>query len=70
MMPKTKHWYASKTLWFNAVMAALGALEASAGLIQGHINGNVYGYGLLLLTIGNAVLRVVSNQAISFKQDI
>jgi len=63
----TKRWYRSKTLWFNALVAALAALEASAHFMQPYIAGNVYGYGLTLLTVGNATLRIVSTQGISLK---
>lgn len=63
----TKCWYKSRTLWFNALVAALAALEASAHFIQPYVAGNVYGYGLTLLTVGNAVLRIVSTQGITLK---
>lgn len=65
----SKPWYASKTIWFNAILAALTALEVSANLIQPYVPGNVYGYGLLLLTIGNAMLRVITNQEITLTRD-
>lgn len=59
-----KPWYTSRVLWFNAIMAALGALEASASMIQPFVPGNVYGYGLLILTVGNAALRIITTQGI------
>ena len=55
----------SKTLWFNAIVAALGALQASANLIQPLVPGNAYGWGLLILTVGNTILRTVTTQAVS-----
>lgn len=60
-----KPWWKSKTLRFNALFAALAALEASANLIQPYLPGNVYGYGLLLLTVGNAALRIVTTQGLT-----
>ncbi len=66
-MPKTnvrKPWYLSKTLWFNAVVASLATLEASAHLVQPYLAGNVYGFGLVLLTTGNAMLRVITTQGL------
>ena len=60
----TKPWWKSRTLWFNALVAALAALEMSANLIQPFVPGNVYGYGLCLLTMGNAVLRIVTTQGL------
>lgn len=62
-----KPWYQSRTLWFNAAIAGLAALEASASMIQPFVKGNVYGYGLMILTVGNAVLRIISNQGLSLK---
>lgn len=60
----TKPWWQSKTLWFNAIVAGLAALQASANLIQPYLPGNVYGYGMLLLTVGNTALRIVTTQGL------
>lgn len=60
-----KPWWKSRTLRFNAAVAALAALEASAGLIQPYVPGNVYGWALMLLTVGNAVLRIVTTQGLT-----
>lgn len=62
-----KPWYKSRTLIFNAAIAALATLEASANMIQPYVAGNVYGYGLLVLTVGNSILRVITTQGVSFK---
>ena len=62
-----KPWWKSRTLWFNAAVAALAALEANASLIQPYVPGNIYGYGVLLLATGNAVLRIVTAQGLSLK---
>lgn len=58
----SKPWAASKTLWFNALIAALGALEVSAHFIQPFVDGSVYGYGMVVLIVGNAVLRTVTHE--------
>jgi hypothetical protein len=55
-----KPWYLSKVLWFNAVISALAAAEVSAQLIQPYVAGNVYAWGMAVLTMGNAALRVVT----------
>lgn len=59
-----KPWWKSRTLRFNAIIAALAAAESSANLIQPYLPGNVYGYGLMLLTVGNAMLRIVTTQGL------
>lgn len=64
-MSECKCWWRSRTLWFNAVMGGLTALEASVGLIQPLVPGNIYGYGVLVLTIGNAMLRIITTQALA-----
>lgn len=63
----TKPWWHSKTLWFNAIVAGLAALEVNAHLIQPYVPGNVYGWGMMLLTCGNAVLRLITAQGVSLK---
>lgn len=65
-MNPIKPWYHSKTIWFNIIIAALTALEAVAGLLQPLVPGNIYAYGMVLLTVGNAVLRIISAQALTF----
>ena len=66
-MNELKPWWQSKTLWFNAIVAGLASLEASANLVQAFVPGNVYGWGLMVLTIGNAILRIVTTQGVSLK---
>lgn len=63
-----KPWWKSRTLIFNALVAALAALEANAALIQPYVPGNVYGWGVLLLTAGNAVLRIVTSQGVALRE--
>lgn len=65
VITEKKPWYKSKTIWFNIAVASLAALEASASMIQPFLQGNVYGYGLLLLTVGNAGLRIITSQALT-----
>lgn len=57
---KAKKWYKSKTMIFNAIMAGLGALEASnPGAIPG------LGQTLVVaLPVVNAVLRAVTTQPV------
>ena len=62
-----KPWWKSKTLWFNAIVGGLAAAEANFNVIQPYVPGNVYGYGFMALTVGNAVLRIVTTQGVSLK---
>lgn len=67
VITEKKPWYRSKVIWFNIIVAMLAALEASAAMIQPFIQGNVYGWGLLLLTAGNAGLRIITTQGLTLK---
>lgn len=61
-----KPWYCSKTLWFNLIAAALIALEAQFALLQPYLPGNVYAWVATVLTVGNAVLRVITAAPLAF----
>lgn len=63
-MEKNKPWYLSKTLLFNAMVAALAALEQYAGLLQPHLPVNFYVAVAVGLPVINAVLRVITTQGI------
>lgn len=57
----------SKTMWFNAIVAAMASLEAAFGLLQPFIPGNVFAYLTIALTVGNAFLRVLTTQPLADK---
>jgi len=57
----------SKTMMFNAVVAALAALEPVFGMLQAFLPGNVYAWVSVTLAVGNAILRVVTTQALRDK---
>lgn len=57
----------SKTMMFNIFIALMGVGEAVFGFLQPYIAGNVYGWGMALLTVGNAILRVVTTQPLKDK---
>ena len=57
----------SKTMWFNAIVAGLAALQAGFDVLQPYMSGNVYAYLVTALTVGNAMLRVITTQALSDK---
>jgi len=60
-----KAWYLSKTLWVNALVAALVALEAGTGLLQPFLPPHFYAIVAVGLPIVNAVLRIVTTQGLS-----
>lgn len=60
-----KPWYQSKTIILNALVAALVALEAGTGLLQPLLPANFYAVIAVGLPVLNAVLRVVTTQAVA-----
>lgn len=71
MLDTTKKWWSrvirSKTLWFNAIVAGLAALEAVYSVLQPFVPGNAYAWFTVILTVGNAVLRVVTKLPLESK---
>lgn len=63
-MADCKHWSRSRTLWVNAIAAALVALEAGTGLLQPHLPVSLYTAVAVGLPVINAVLRVMTHQAV------
>jgi len=63
-MAECKHWSRSKTLWVNAIAAGLVALEAGTGLLQPHLPVSLYTAVAVGLPVINAVLRVMTHQAV------
>lgn len=59
-----KPWWKSRTIRVNAVIAGLVALEAGTGLLQPVIPVNLYTAVAVGLPIINAVLRVITTQAL------
>ena len=57
----------SKTIWFNMLVAIMGAGEAVFGVLQPYIGGQVYGYGMAILLIGNTILRVLTTMPLDQK---
>ena len=62
-----KPWWHSKTLWLNAVAAALVALEAGTGVLQPFVPVNVYAALAVGLPVLNAALRILTTQGVSLK---
>lgn len=60
-----KPWYQSKTLWFNALVAALAALEASASALAPLLGEATYPLLVVTLAAGNAMLRTITSEGLS-----
>ena len=71
MLNTIKVWYSriirSKTMWFNAIVAASASAEGVFNLLQPHMSGNVFAYLTVLLTVGNAFLRTITTTPLSSK---
>lgn len=59
-----KPWWHSRTIWLNVIAAGLVALEASTGLLQPLLPVNLYTAIAVGLPVINAMLRIVTSQAI------
>ena len=64
-----KAWYQSKTLWVNAIVAALAALEAGTGILQPLLPANFYAIVAVGLPVVNAVLRIITTQGLVLKSN-
>jgi len=65
MPEQSKHWWRSKTVWFNVAVGVGTAIEMSLSVIQGEFDPKVY-LALVCLVAGvNVVLRVISNQELT-----
>lgn len=64
-----KVWWKSKTLWVNAIVAALVAAEAVTGVVQPYVAEKFYAAVAVFLPIVNAVLRVITNEALGMRKD-
>lgn len=59
-----KLWWQSRTLIVNAITAALVALEAGTGLLQPYLPVDFFTVIAVALPMVNAILRVITTQAL------
>lgn len=57
----------SRTIVFNTLVAGLAAIEGSFGLLQSHLDGNIFAYLTVGLTVGNTILRTITTEALKDK---
>ena len=62
MGEEKKAWYASKTVWFNALAFAV-AVAAAFGY-DGEVSDEVIGYVPVAVAVVNIILRLVTKKAI------
>lgn len=65
-MPLAKPWWKSRTIWVNAGMAALTALEGVTGWLQPYLPVNFYVAMAVALPIVNGVLRAITTLPLCF----
>lgn len=63
-MDGCKPWWKSKTLLFNALAGTCAAAESSLYLLQPLLGEHTYLILLFGVTVGNALLRVLTTQAL------
>lgn len=57
----------SKTIWFNTIIGGLLALEPVFPLLQNVLGANAYAIGMVILTVGNVMLRGATTKALGDK---
>lgn len=62
-----KHWWQSKTLWINGIIATLLLAEANIASLQGLLPEWAHQSLMFGLPIVNMWLRAVTSQGLSFK---
>jgi hypothetical protein len=67
VLPAAKPWWASRTLWLNAVALLLAALEAHYAVLQQLLPIDAYAGLVLIVALGNVGLRLVTDRAIELR---
>lgn len=62
--PDAKHWYESKTIWFNAIVVAVGLATSATPALEQYMSAEMYGVIASFVAFVNAVLRLVTGQPI------
>ena len=57
----------SRTIMFNLFIAFFASLEGIYQVLQPYLPGNVFAWITVILTVGNAILRVLTTQPLSNK---
>lgn len=67
---ETKHWYKSKTVWFNILTvmgAAAGGVVGLMPTIQPLLSSQSYAIAMFVIGVVNVGLRAITKDGITFK---
>ncbi|MGP5167358.1 hypothetical protein ACTXJ2_08370 [Psychrobacter alimentarius] len=59
-----KHWYQSKTIWFNLIVTAATLASSATPALEQHMSAEVYGVIASGVSFVNAILRLVTGKPI------
>lgn len=65
----TKPWWQSRVVWFNVIAVLLGFLELQSQTLKGLLHPAVYEWLILLLPLGNMLLRMDTHTALTLRRD-
>lgn len=65
MPSRGKPWWKSKTLWVNAAVLGLAAVEANLRLLEPAIGVDIYRLLAFALPVVNAMLRFVTTEGLA-----
>ena len=63
-MTETKHFLYSKTLWFNALIAALAVLADHSDLLRSYLSDGSYLALMMAVSVINIYLRIVTTTGV------
>lgn len=59
-----KHWYQSKTIWFNLIVTAATLASSATPALEQHMSAEVYGVIASGVSFINAILRLITGKPI------
>ncbi|WP_131669813.1 hypothetical protein [Psychrobacter pygoscelis] len=60
----SKHWYQSKTIWFNLIFILASLLTTVAPTLEQYTSAEMYGVLATAVALINALLRLITDQPI------
>ena len=64
LSPEPKHWYESKTIWFNLIITAMTLATAATPSLEALMTPEVYGVLATGVAFINAILRLLTGKPI------